>query len=483
MAVSFTSCRRKLELVTPAQVTPHEYKVVSDIDDQRGLRFYPAGVEFFRSRRPPHAPSSSQGAAIDDPVGVIRAALAEALVSYYPLAGRLLELPAGGGGGGGGKLVVDCTAEGVAFVEADASVRLQDLGQPLIPPYPCLHELLLCDVHESGEGDVVGKPLLFVQVTRFRDNDGFAIGYRYCHNVIDGFGMSRFLDDVFTLARGEALTQHPVWERELLTARAAPRVTHEHPAYERLPGTGAGAEDDAMRATPLQGMVSRYFRLGPEDIAAMRSHVPAGLLEAATVFEVVAAAAWRCRAAALGYGPRQRVRLVIVSNARGRWKKPRSPLPRGFYGNALVLRTAEATVEELCGGGGGLGHALGLVRQSRFDVTDEYMQSMLDLLVQRGRPLYAVDWTYLIADTTSLRRRVAKAIDGWERAAGGGVASADAERVFPYCLQSFYDYESTGGGGQASAVLLSMCLPPPAMDMFATQIAAFTDKTRLASAL
>jgi hypothetical protein len=40
--------------------------------------------------------------------------------------------------------------------------------------------------------------------------------------------------------------------------------------------------------------------------------------------------------------------VIICSNARWTWK-PRSPLLKGFYGNALILLTAEGTVDELCG--------------------------------------------------------------------------------------------------------------------------------------
>lgn len=158
MAVSFISRRKEQELVRPARPTPHEYKALSDLDDQRGLRYYPAGVEFFRCRRDNAAVPSVRDDT-SDPVAMIRAALAEALVSYYPLAGRLVELRAAGG-----KLLVDCTAEGVVFVEADANVQLEDFaGQALAPPYPCVEELLCSDIGEPQEA-VVGKPLLFFQV-------------------------------------------------------------------------------------------------------------------------------------------------------------------------------------------------------------------------------------------------------------------------------------------------------------------------------
>ncbi|TVU25765.1 hypothetical protein EJB05_28273, partial [Eragrostis curvula] len=160
--------------------------------------------------------------------------------------------------------MVNCTAEGVVFVEADADVRLEDFGRPRVQPFPCVEELLCYDGAGEAEEDVVGKPLLFFQVTRLRNNDGFAIGYRYCHS-----------DDVYRLARGEALPNQPVWERELLTPRAPPRrsIIPTHRAYEQLPRASAAAED-IMLTTPLDQMVVRHFRFGPKEMAALRRHVP-----------------------------------------------------------------------------------------------------------------------------------------------------------------------------------------------------------------
>jgi len=50
------------------------------------------------------------------------------------------------------------------FVEADADVRLEELGKPLLPPYPCVEELL-CDAGETRA--VIGKPLVLMQVYSF----------------------------------------------------------------------------------------------------------------------------------------------------------------------------------------------------------------------------------------------------------------------------------------------------------------------------
>ncbi|CAN1160047.1 Benzyl alcohol O-benzoyltransferase [Linum perenne] len=62
-----------------------------------------------------------------DPTAVIRKALAETLVPYYPFASRLRE-------GREKKLVVQYTGEGMMFIEADADVR--HFGEFLQPPFP-----------------------------------------------------------------------------------------------------------------------------------------------------------------------------------------------------------------------------------------------------------------------------------------------------------------------------------------------------------
>lgn len=143
--IAFTVRRRRIELIRPAGPTPHEYKRLSDIDDQEGLRFHIPVIFFYRPE------PSMEGR---DPVQAIRDGLARALVYYYPFAGRLREWEEK-------KLVVECTGEGVPFIEADADVRLEQLGDVLRPPFPCTEELLY-DV--PGSGGILDSPLFLIQV-------------------------------------------------------------------------------------------------------------------------------------------------------------------------------------------------------------------------------------------------------------------------------------------------------------------------------
>ena len=137
--------RCKPELVVPAKPTPHEFKQLSDIDDQEGLRFQIPFIQFYK-----YDPSMKGR----DPVRVIREALAQTLVFYYPFAGRLREGP-------GRKLVVECTGEGIIFIEADADVTLEQFGDTLQPPFPCWEKLLF---EVPGSRGILNCPLLHIQV-------------------------------------------------------------------------------------------------------------------------------------------------------------------------------------------------------------------------------------------------------------------------------------------------------------------------------
>ncbi|KAL6997573.1 Acyltransferase [Sarracenia purpurea var. burkii] len=147
-SLTFPVRRKEPELVKPAKAVPREIKELSDIDDQQGLRFHYPLIMFYRK-------NPRMGG--KNPVRLIRDALAKALVYYYPYAGRLIE-------GANKKLMVDCSSEGVVFVEAEADVRLEELGNTILPPCPYWEELLY-DV-PSSKG-IVGCPLILIQVTLY----------------------------------------------------------------------------------------------------------------------------------------------------------------------------------------------------------------------------------------------------------------------------------------------------------------------------
>ncbi|GMJ11315.1 hypothetical protein like AT5G17540 [Hibiscus trionum] len=291
--------RREPELIAPAKPTPREYKLLSDIDDQEGLRFQIPVIQFYEHNL------SMQG---KDPVRVIREALAQTLVFYYPFAGRLRE-------GHQQKLMVDCNSEGLMFIEADADVTLEQFGDHLQPPFPCLEELLY-DV--SGSSGVLNCPLILIQVTRLRCG-GFIFALRLNHTMSDAAGLSQFMSAVGEMARGWfAPSILPVWERHLLSARDPPRITCKHREHDEVEGT----------IVPYNDMVHRSFFFGSTEISALRKLVPQHLSNCST-FELLTACLWRCRTIAIQANPEEEVLIICIVNARSKFNPP---LPSGYYG-------------------------------------------------------------------------------------------------------------------------------------------------------
>uniref|UniRef100_A0A0D9XHF3 Uncharacterized protein n=1 Tax=Leersia perrieri TaxID=77586 RepID=A0A0D9XHF3_9ORYZ len=139
---------------------------------------------------------------INEPVEIIRKSLSQALVHYYPIAGRFA-------GDDYNDLHIDYTGNddegGVTFVAASADCTINDLlrdidGRSPDPSTALLHELLV-DYPASMMSFSHADPLLLMQVTAFSCG-GFVIGVTWNHGIADGFGIAQFLQAVGDLTRG-----------------------------------------------------------------------------------------------------------------------------------------------------------------------------------------------------------------------------------------------------------------------------------------
>ncbi|CAL5440889.1 unnamed protein product [Camellia sinensis] len=431
--------RQDPKLLVPSKPTPHELKQLSDIDDQEGFRFQVPAIMFYKNN------PSMEG---KDPASVIREALAKALVFYYPFAGRLVEGP-------NRKLSVDCTAEGVLFIEADANVELDWLGDTVGPGCPYLEELLY-DV--PGSDGIVGCPPLLIQVTRFSCG-GFTFAIRLNHTMSDGSGLMQFLNTIAEFAQQPQTkitpSVPPIWQRHLLSARQPPSITCPHHEYDQALAGAATTATAANKTTTI----NRSFFFGAKEIRAIRNHLPHHYHNTtATTFELLTACVWQCRTRALCLAPDETVRVSCIVNGRG--NKYGLNLPPGYYGNVFTYPAAMTKAGMLSMLP--LGYALELVKKAKAQVSEEYFRSVADLMVIKGRPLYSLDANkdYIVSDTT--RAGFDKVDFGWGMPVFGGIPRAIS-------LISFFARFRDIRGGE-DVIVVPMCLPESVMDRFEQEL-------------
>uniref|UniRef100_A0A0D9V0P0 Uncharacterized protein n=1 Tax=Leersia perrieri TaxID=77586 RepID=A0A0D9V0P0_9ORYZ len=376
--------------------------------------------------------------------------MSQALVHYYPLAGRLREVE-------GRKLVIDCNGDGVLFVEADADVQIAEIEAAaggghglLMPPFPFVDQLIP-DVQVSGSvvsGNVLSCPLVGIQVTRLLCG-GFVVGHSFNHNVCDPMGVVHFMNAVADLAAGRRPAQpavQPTWSRELLDARIPPSPAFQHREYDDTvtPPVRGDADDHVLRS----------FVFSSTDISALKE-ASSSLqpLATTTTFELLAAFLWRARTAALEIAPEEEVRLVTVVIFRR--IATQLGLPSGYYGNTCVYPTVVMTAGALLGCT--LGEVVRLVREAKAAVTAEYVRSTADHLVLRGRPCLCRKNHFVLTD---VRRVGFDRVDfGWGEPAYGGPARAQPTVSLLVNVKGRNDAEDV--------VAIPISLPSTAMERFA----------------
>ncbi|XP_039815330.1 benzyl alcohol O-benzoyltransferase-like [Panicum virgatum] len=266
----------------------------------------------------------------------------------------------------------------------------------------------------------------------------------------------QFLGAVAELARGAAApTVQPVWGRELLTAREPPRPSFAHREYDEVPETKGAI-------LPPGGVEHRYFFFGPGELAAIRAQLAPCQRRHCTTFEVVSGFVWKLRTMALAPDADEEMRLICVVSARGGGKTPGLRIPWGYYGNSMVLPAAVSRAGDLRSNP--VGYAVELVREAKGAVNAEYVRSVADLMVLRGRPHFTAVRSLLLSDLT--KAGFGDLDFGWGRPVYGGPAKV-GPGVFPGVMSFLIKYTNAGG---EDGVIAPVSLPGPAMDRFVEEM-------------
>ncbi|OWM65511.1 omega-hydroxypalmitate O-feruloyl transferase [Punica granatum] len=361
-------------LVPPAEATQRGFYFLSNLD--QNIAVIVRTIYCFKS--------DSRGN--KEAFQVIKSALSEVLVHYYPLAGRLTLSPEG-------KLIVDCTGEGAVLVEAEANSTIEQIGD-ITKPDPVTLGKLVYDI--PGAKNILEIPPLVAQVTKFKCG-GFILGLCMNHCMFDGLGAMEFVNSWGETARGLPLRIPPSLDRTILRSRNLPEVEFSHHEFAEI--------EDVSNTSKLyeeEEMCYRSFCFDPERLEQLKKNsMEDGALSKCTTFESLSAFVWRARTRALRMQPDQRTKLLFAVDGRSRFDPP---LPEGYFGNGIVLTNSLCSAGELLENP--MSFAVKLVQDAVKMVTDSYMRSAIDYFEKtRARPslaatLLITTWSRLSFHTT-----------------------------------------------------------------------------------
>ncbi len=313
-------------LVKPSKPTSSCVLSLSSIDNNPNLEPLCHTVYVHRSNIDSSFYNNNQA----DPACLIREALSKALVYYYPLAGKLKKKS-------NGKLQINCTADGVPFLVANANCKLSSLHY-LDGVGVEVTKQFVFDF--SSEGDSGYHPLV-MQVTKFSCG-GFTIGMSLSHSVCDGFGAAHFFRAVAELPSGKSVPSvKPVWKRERLVGT---------PTEEPLQLIEKRATSLATSPyLPNTDLLHECFYVSNDSIKRLKMSLmqecgSETLKESFTTIEVLGAYVWRSRFRARKLNPDGKIMFWLIVEIRNILNPP---LPVGYYGNAFASAKVELLGGEL----------------------------------------------------------------------------------------------------------------------------------------
>ncbi|XP_059276537.1 shikimate O-hydroxycinnamoyltransferase-like [Lycium ferocissimum] len=287
---------------------------------------------------------------------IMKEALSNVLVSFYPMAGRLAKNKEG-------RIEINCNGEGVLFVEAQSDDTFIDDFGDFVPSLEMKNKLIP-NVDTSGE--ITSFPLVIFQVTRFKCG-GVSLGCGIFHTLSDGISSIHFINTWSEIARGLSVAVPPFIDRTLLRARDPPTPAFKHVEYHH-PLTLKNVHD---QVNSPKSSTTAMFKITSDQLTLLRTRSE----HEGSTYEVLAAHIWRCTCKARGLDDDQLTKLHVATNGRTRLFPP---LPQGYLGNVVFTATPIAKSSELQSEP--LTKTARRIHDALARMNDEYLRSAIDYL-------------------------------------------------------------------------------------------------------
>ncbi|XP_057468981.1 spermidine hydroxycinnamoyl transferase-like [Actinidia eriantha] len=334
--------------VKPAGDTPGGIMYIPELDQAIAITHAPT-IYFYRLEKESEINAAE----------ILKDSLSKALVVFYPLAGRLQWIDQGL------RMELDCNSMGALFLEAESEAKIDDYED--FRPTPEIRALIPSVDYNKPIHEL---PLVLVQLTKFSCG-GISVGLGISHVLVDGLAAGHFISNWARIARGEQIDHIPFLDRTKLRPEESWAPSFDQPEFKPPPlliGHSSNLEERKKETTVAM------LKLSENQIQELKKRANS-TNSTFTRYEVVAAHVWRCACKARGHKSEQVTNMRFAVDFRNRLKPP---LPKGYFGNAILPTVAIATSGELVSKP--LAYASGKIRQAKEKITNEYIWSSLAFL-------------------------------------------------------------------------------------------------------
>ncbi|KAL6959569.1 hypothetical protein U1Q18_039722 [Sarracenia purpurea var. burkii] len=266
-------------------------------------------------------------------VSVLKKAMSQALVSYYPFAGEIVNNTVG-------EPELLCNNGGADFIEAFANIELQDLN--------------LYNPDESIEGKLVPKKkhgVLCVQATELKCG-GLVVACTFDHRVADAYSANMFLVSWAEIAQAKQLSLLPSFQRSLLNPRHPisynSSLNDMYVTVSTPPPPSGESEPEAQLPSAADQLISRIYYIEADQLDRLQSVSTSIGSKKTTKLEAFCAFLWKI--VATGEVEMDKIcRIGIVVDGRTRLIDGDSDmkLMNSYFGNVLSIPFGKKSAGDL----------------------------------------------------------------------------------------------------------------------------------------